>query len=100
MPWLALPFSEQLVGKSLMEKHRVQGLPTLSIFSPTGALIKADALENVMEDEVGAEFPWPVRSFTDIVNDATLVTKTPAQPTSVAQLASHKTLAFYFSAHW
>lgn len=100
MPWLAVPFSEQPFVKASMEKYKVSGIPTLVILSPDGSVVCKDGVSKIMGEEDVADFPWPERTFAEILSGATLVTKDATQPSTAAELSSRKILAFYFSAHW
>merc|ERR1712130_685283 len=42
MPWLALPYSDREKKDTLSKKYKVQGIPSVVILDPSGALITDD----------------------------------------------------------
>ncbi|CCW59631.1 unnamed protein product [Phytomonas sp. EM1] len=60
MPWLAIPFEQNDVVKTLINRHSVESIPTLiAIEAATGNVITTSARSKVMEDSEGKDFPWP-----------------------------------------
>lgn len=96
MPWAALPFSERSRKQKLSSQFKVQGIPTLVVLDSNGALITADGREAVSNDPEGIEFPWPVKSFHEVLGSSFL-SKTGEV---AASSFSGKYVALYFSAHW
>lgn len=100
MPWLALPFALRDQKNLLNKKFDVNGIPSLVILSASGDVISSDATELVGEDEEGTSFPWAAKPFSEIMAEGPLLTHTPEQPASIADLLKRDVIAFYFSAHW
>ncbi|CAM9699306.1 unnamed protein product [Discosporangium mesarthrocarpum] len=97
MPWLALPFEEGERKSALNLKHKVRGIPALVILDEAGSVITKDGREAVMEDPLGAAFPWKPKLFLEVIGDTFTV---KGGVTAGREVIEGKTLALYFSAHW
>jgi nucleoredoxin len=68
MPWLAIPYENTSVSRSMLSKAMgVDGIPCLVMVDQekstfeTFSIITKEAVESVMEDPEGKEFPWPTK---------------------------------------
>jgi hypothetical protein len=67
MPWLALPFEKRAEKEALSSLFKVGGIPTLvTVDADTGKVINANARGSAAGDKAGAEFPWPVKPFSEL----------------------------------
>jgi len=98
MPWFALPFDQRDLKGTLSKKYKVQGIPSLIVLGPDGAVITKDGRSKVMEDfDECAGFPWAPKALSEVLGDSFL----KQDGSTVGREALEgKTLGLYFSAHW
>jgi len=99
MPWLAVPFGNKDVKAALNKKFKVQGIPSFVIVDSEGKTITTDGRSAVMEDPVGAEFPWKVKSMAELLDGVQLMRQSEKVSIKDA-LSGKKAIGLYFSAHW
>ncbi|GAB6028622.1 hypothetical protein CHUAL_004459 [Chamberlinius hualienensis] len=58
MPWLAVPYDQEIRRKELAEKFEVHGIPTLILLDEDDRIITRDGRHEVLEDIDGERFPW------------------------------------------
>ncbi|XP_067014881.2 nucleoredoxin [Anabrus simplex] len=58
MPWLAIPYEDDVRRRELASLFSVQGIPTLVLLDADGHLITDDGRGEVNEDPDGLSFPW------------------------------------------
>ncbi|EFJ40226.1 hypothetical protein VOLCADRAFT_108271 [Volvox carteri f. nagariensis] len=104
MPWLALPFSERETKAALSSLYKVRGIPTLVVIDgETGELITSNGRDAVGDDPECENFPWRPKTFTQIMEGATLVepgADKDAAPIPALDRLSGKVTLLYFSASW
>jgi nucleoredoxin len=69
MPWAAAPFEHAKFKAAkgfLSEKYDIEGIPSLLLFGPDGALLEADCVSKVASDAECARFPWPRRPVESV----------------------------------
>jgi len=56
----ALPFKQAsgVIGKKLLKKYKIQGIPSLVLLDKDGLVIRKNAYEKVKQDRLGIGFPW------------------------------------------
>jgi nucleoredoxin len=95
MPWKALPFDMRDKKNELSKKCKVNGIPSLCVFSPDGELITVKGRAGVSGDPECNDFPWAPKSVAQILDGAEL-----QGGGSLVDAVAGKVHAFYFSAHW
>jgi len=98
-PWVALPFAQREKKESLSKKFKVQGIPTFVIIDQDGALVTADAREEVSADPEGENFPWKAKTVGEILGAATVEDK-DGKTFPLSSLKGKSVVGLYFSAHW
>lgn len=58
MPWLVLDYDRRDLKGSLGQAFNVTGIPTLIWLDPTGQVMSMEGRKRVMDDRMGANFPW------------------------------------------
>ncbi|KAF4675410.1 hypothetical protein FOL46_001704 [Perkinsus olseni] len=66
MPWPAVPFSQQAAKGALEKAVGVNGIPTLAIVSPEGALITTNGRGIPTCDPEACYFPWIPEAYNDL----------------------------------
>jgi nucleoredoxin len=62
MPWPALEFANRQAKDALVERYKVEGIPTLIILNPkTGKVINDKGVPAVLSDKEGESFPWTAK---------------------------------------
>jgi nucleoredoxin len=107
MPWLALPFSEEEQKEKLSSKFEIDGIPSLIILDVDGTTISPDAVELVMSDPEGKEFPWRPKEFFEVLGDKLIrhddsgkIEEVTVQQTLREADKKKALIGVYFSAHW
>jgi len=98
MPWLAIPYQNRDKKNELDKKYKVQGIPTVVVLDPQGALITKDGRSAVSNDPTGEDMPWKPKSFDDIFSGAKLIG--PQGTECTGSSLKGKVFGLYFSAHW
>ncbi len=61
-PWLAVPYSEELLRTKLRQRYEVDGIPHLVMLDPNGKVLCSNARTGIMADPQGHKFPWASHS--------------------------------------
>jgi len=97
-PWLALPYEKRDEKAALNKKYKVQGIPSLVVLGPDGALITKEGRSKITENfEDCAGFPWKPPTLAEALGEVFL--KQDGSTVGKEAIAG-KTLGLYFSAHW
>jgi len=99
MPFLALPFAQRELKGKLSSEFKVEGIPTLVVLGPDGALITSKGRDKVDSDfDKCADFPWNPLSFADALGPK--LQKQDGSLVDTKAALAGKTIGVYFSAHW
>jgi thiol-disulfide isomerase/thioredoxin len=82
MPWLAVPFEDQIRRDNLAQEFGVQGIPALVLLDANGKFLSDDGRSAVMSDPQARTFPGPCAEA------ATLSTEVAAVETQAAVIAA------------
>lgn len=93
MPWLAIPFENDVIKQNLNELFEVSGIPRFVMLSPDG-VINPNARGDVESNPSG--FPWKQPTPREMIAPY-LVKGTDSVTESILD---NKVYGLYFSAHW
>jgi len=103
MPWVALPYDNRSLKTELGVKFKIQGIPSLLVFTPDGTLITDKGRAGVAE--APDDIPWrPMfaqsASIFTVLESATTFTSRAGEMMPPSVLRSRHRWALYFSASW
>ncbi len=55
MPWKAIPLKGSI---DIAKSFGVTSIPRLMVLGPDGSILNSDAVQRVVRDPEGGEFPW------------------------------------------
>merc|ERR1719215_2045542 len=58
MPWLSLPFEDQVRNQELGARFGVQTIPSMALVDPEGKTITTEGRDEVVRDPEALEYPW------------------------------------------
>ncbi|KAJ3618983.1 hypothetical protein MTP99_005776 [Tenebrio molitor] len=108
LPWFAVPFSEIDLKTKLSRRYRIKsGVPTLVLLDRDGGTISVSAQDRLLEDPLGASFPWRPRPVDQVLKDVVLQkggTYTKEHQNTPEDIRygdlPEGVRGFYFSANW
>ena len=95
MPWWCLPFDSKEALFRLVEEHHAEGIPHLVVIDQN-EVIRDDAVQDVLSDPCGWQFPWKPRRVKDDL-PANYISGTKQVPMSNL---TDRYLMLYFTASW
>ena len=97
MPWWCLPLQASGIVDRLSATYHTKGIPHLVVLDTDGTILQGDAINQVLNDPLGAQFPWRARRLVDMLPEQYLRADGTRAP--VASL-DDKYLLIFASASW